>query len=325
MPDLVPAPYRLGWSPTATAAGLDRAVELRADDDALAAAWADPGTQVLVVRAGRVAMDERGLLRLPSAQAPHGLRLLLGRDRHGRHVFAVDPHGDGPRDGGDAQARLASSHSGTLREVAGRLRSDDLTQAMHAVALTEWHERHPRCPRCGGPTEPTLAGYARRCLPEGREHHPRTDPAVIVLVLDRAEPGADRALLARQASWPAGRFSTLAGFVEPGETAEEALAREVAEEVGVQVDTVAYAGSQPWPFPASLMLAYYAVAAPGSGTDAAVRPDGVEIVDARWFDRAGLAAQLAAGEVLVPPALSVARRLVEGWYGGRLRGREAWR
>jgi NAD+ diphosphatase len=212
-----------------------------------------------------------------------------------------------------------------LRAAAGLLRDDDLEQLMHAVALAGWHDSHPRCSRCGEPTQPIQAGYARRCPADGSQHFPRTDPAVIVLVLDGAEPGHDRCLLGRQASWPAGRFSTLAGFVEPGETVEQALAREVAEEVGVAVESVGYAGSQPWPFPASLMLAAYATAAEGARDDAALRPDGTEIVEARWFDRQGLAAALASGEVLVPPALSVARRLIEGWYGGRLRGPEAWR
>jgi len=321
VPDLVPAPYRLGWSPTAGAMPLDRAADVRGDEQALAAAWADPGTQVLVAAHGRVAMDAGGLARLPAAAAPDGGRMLLGRDAAGRYVFVVHPGGGSER---NPSGPLAAPGSGLLREVAGRLRGDDLVQAMHAVALTGWHERHPRCPRCGAPTEPALAGYARRCPAEQLEHHPRTDPAVIVLVLDRAEPGHDRALLGRQASWPAGRYSTLAGFVEPGETAEEAVEREVAEEAGVRVDAVAYAGSQPWPFPASLMLAYYAIAAPGFGADAAVQPDGEEIVEAHWFDRDRLAAGLGSGEVLVPPALSVARRLIEGWYGGRLRGPKAW-
>jgi NAD+ diphosphatase len=320
VPDLVPAPYRLGWSPTQGAVPLDRAVEIRADDGALETAWADSGTQVLLVQGTRLVADAAGLMRTTPSAAPAGQRYLLGRDRDGRHVFVVHTARD---DAGGSGTPIGSARP--LREVAGSLRGDDLAQALHAVALVEWHERHPRCAVCGGPTQPVHAGYARRCPADGRQHFPRTDPAVIVLVLDGAEPGLDRALLGRQATWPPGRFSTLAGFVEPGETVEDAVEREVAEESGVALAALAYVGSQPWPFPASLMLAYYAVAAPGSGTDAALRPDGVEIVDARWFDRAGLAAQLASGEVLVPPALSVARRLIEGWYGGRLRGREAWR
>jgi NAD+ diphosphatase len=313
-PVLVPAPYQLGWSPTQHAATLDRAAHLRAAADAVQAAWTDSRAQVVLVHAGRSLVTEQGLRRLTPAQAPAGERYLLGCRPDGAPVFAVrtaEPlPGDDVRD---------------LRQAAGVLRGDDLEQMMHAVALATWHETHPRCSRCGEPTEVVQAGYARRCPAEGSEHYPRTDPAVIVLVLDGAEPGHDRCLLGRQASWPQGRFSTLAGFVEPGETVEQTLAREVAEEVGVTLDTVAYAGSQPWPFPASLMLAAYATAVAEHRGDDALRPDGAEIVEARWFDRAGLAAALQSGEVLVPPALSVARRLIEGWYGGRLRGREAWR
>jgi NAD+ diphosphatase len=204
----------------------------------------------------------------------------------------------------------------------GRLTPDDLGLFLHATALTSWHETHPRCPRCGGPTEVINVGYARRCSSDGSEHYPRTDPAVIVLVLD-SDGDDSRCLLGRQASWPEGRFSTLAGFVEPGETVEQAVAREVAEESGVEVESVAYAGSQPWPFPASLMLAYYAVAGPGAAAHLSV--DGEEIIEARWFTRDQLRAATEAGEVLVPPRLSVARRLVEGWLGHAVAGAGTWR
>jgi NAD+ diphosphatase len=140
-----------------------------------------------------------------------------------------------------------------------------------------------------------------------------------VLVVD-GPPGADRCLLGRQAVWPERRYSTLAGFVEPGESAEQAVVREVAEESGVVVGSVTYAGSQPWPFPASLMLAFYAQA-----SDPTIRVDEVELADARWWSREELAADLAAGRLVLPPSVSVARKLVEGWYGGPLDGEEAWR
>mgnify|MGYP001814502920 FL=1 len=167
------------------------------------------------------------------------------------------------------------------------------------------------------------AGDARRCARDETEHQPRTDPAVIVLVLDEHDGSQPRCLRGRQASWPAGRFSTLAGFVEPGETVEQVVAREVAEEVGVAVDRVSYAGSQPWPFPASLMLAYYAVAAPRAAAELSV--DGEEIAEAHWFTRDELRSATQAGDVLVPPRLSVARRLIEGWLGHEVPGSGTWR
>lgn len=314
MPDLQAAPYRLGASPTADVPPLDRAAHLRTDADALAAAWDEPATRVVVVHRGRSLVTEDGLVLVPASDAPEGERYLLGRRPDGSALFAVA-----------TPEPLARDAAHGLRSAAAWLSGDDAALLMHATALALWHDSHPRCSRCGGTTDVVAAGYARRCPADGSEHYPRTDPAVIVLVLDGGPPGRDRCLLGRQSSWPAGRFSTLAGFVEPGETVEQALAREVLEEVGVPVASVAYAGSQPWPFPSSLMLAYYAVADPGSRTDASVRPDGEEIVEARWFDRAGLAASLQAGEVLVPPRLSVARRLVEGWFGGPLESRDAWR
>jgi NAD+ diphosphatase len=312
VPDLVAPPYRLG-APLASPDGLDRVAALRSDPDALAAAWAADSTVVVLVHRGRTLVDDNtGLVLVPSREAPPGERYLLGRRPDGSHVFAV------------ATAEpLAGGHD--LRSAAPWLSGTDVELLMHAVALANWHDTHPRCSRCGAPTEPVAAGYARMCPQDGSEHYPRTDPAMIVLVLDGGPPGHDRCLLGRQASWRAGRFSTLAGFVEPGESVERAVAREVAEEVGVPVRTVAYAGSQPWPFPASLMLAFYAVAEPGHTTDAAVRPDGLEIVEARWFDRATLRAATADGDVVVPPVLSVARRLIEGWYGRALDGRAAWR
>ncbi len=162
---------------------------------------------------------------------------------------------------------------------------------VHAVALEEWHRYHLRCPRCGAPTVVAAGGHLRRCPADGSEHYPRTDPAVIMLVRD----DDDRCLLGRQASWPTGRFSTLAGFVEPGESLEQAVAREVAEEVGVAVTEVRYVGSQPWPFPSSLMLGFMARAA-----DREIAVDGVEIEQARWFSRADVVAACADGSLIFP-------------------------
>ena len=180
-----------------------------------------------------------------------------------------------------------------------------------AVALEGWHARHRCCPRCGQATDPELGGWVRRCAADGSEHYPRTDPAIIVLVID----DRDRALLARQTRWPSGWMSTLAGFVEPGERAESAVRREVAEEVGVVVSSATYLTSQPWPFPGSLMLGFHAVA---GSTE--LRPDGEEIAEAEWFTRESLARAAADGRVRLPPSISIARWLIEQWFGRELPG-----
>jgi NAD+ diphosphatase len=168
-----------------------------------------------------------------------------------------------------------------------------------------WHRRHPRCSVCGEPTDAAEAGYVRICPSCGATHHPRTDPVVIMLVTD-----GDRVLLGRQARWPPGRYSALAGFVEPGETLEEAVAREVREEAGVEVRDPHYVSSQPWPFPSSLMLGFTAEYA---GGEAATRDD--ELEDVRWFSRSELEV-IRAGRsdgLGLPPPIAIARRLIDGW------------
>jgi NAD+ diphosphatase len=312
VPSLEPPRYQIGSSPI-DETSLDRMAEFRGDARLMSALWSAPSARALVVHSGRALLDGAGLALLPTAEAPAGERFLLGVAAQGP-VFAVHP-----------SSVLTDDRARGIRSAAGRLRPDHLGLFMHAVALSAWHENNPRCPRCGSVTDVIAAGYARRCRQDGSEHHPRTDPAVIVLVTDGSEAQVEQCLLGRQASWPEGRFSTLAGFVEPGETVEEAVAREVAEEVGVEVASVSYAGSQPWPFPASLMLAYYAVAAEGQTSQADVTVDGEEIVEARWFSRAQLRMATEAGEVLVPPGLSVARRLIEGWMGAPISQAGTWR
>jgi NAD+ diphosphatase len=193
---------------------------------------------------------------------------------------------------------------------------------MHAIALSNWHDTHPHCSKCGAKTRVDLGGAVRVCDVDESQHHPRTDAAVIVLVKDRA----DRILLGHQPVWPDGRFSTFAGFLEPGETFEQCVAREVFEEAGVKLTQVKYLGSQPWPFPASVMIAFEAL------TDApdAARPDGEEITEVRWFSRSELKAAAEDGSLLLPPKVSVARRMIEGWLGetsldaSKLAG-ETWR
>jgi NAD+ diphosphatase len=181
-----------------------------------------------------------------------------------------------------------------------------------AVGLANWHATHRHCPRCGAPTVVEQAGFVRRCPADGSEHSPRTDPAIIVLVTDAS---GDLALLGSSGRWGPGRFSTLAGFVEPGEAAEGAVVREVLEESGVAIGEVTYLGSQPWPFPSSLMLGFTARAL---DPDAVPQGDGVEIVEARWFSRAQVLAGIADGSLGLPPAVSIARRLIEHWFGAEL-------
>ena len=280
--------------------GIDRRAEHRTDDEWLARAWSDPATRVLAVHDGVVPIDDSGRrVRgvAPAEVPPDAERMLLGTDSGGVTWFAARMPVAGPGFG--------------LREVGADLDGDDVALATTAIALDNWHRVHPRCSRCGDATRPDQAGWIRRCHADGSEHYPRTDPAVIVLVLD----ADDRALLGRQGRWQPQWFSTLAGFVEPGESAEAAVRREIEEEAGVVVGEMAYLGSQPWPFPCSLMLGYHAWAL---STDIAV--DGEEIVEARWFSRAELAAACDDGSVCLPPAVSIARRLIERWYGEPLRG-----
>ena len=195
-----------------------------------------------------------------------------------------------------------------LRDVGLRLPLDERGILAEFLALSNWHRTHTRCPRCGAPTEVAGLGWWRTCPDDGSEHYPRTDPAVIALLLD----DEGNALLGHQTRWPEGAFSTLAGFVEPGESAESAVIREIAEEVGLRPTGATYIGSQPWPFPASLMLGYHATI---GGVRPAPRPDGIEIAEARWISRDELPALCQSREVRLPGRLSIAHHLVRLWYG----------
>jgi NAD+ diphosphatase len=285
--------------PALSRATVDRDAATRDDPAALAAAW--NRARVLVLHDGQALVDEADRPRLvlvDSAGAPDGERLYLGQDAGGP-VFAVT---------GELPRRLGARPLG-LREVGALLDDRDAGLLVHAVGLANWHVTHPRCPRCGTPTEVIRGGSARRCPADASLHFPRTDPAMIVLVHD----GGDRCVLGRQAVWPPGRFSTLAGFVEPGESAEQAVVREVAEETGLLVDTVQYVASQPWPFPSSLMLGFRARCDGG----AVPRPVDGELEDARWFcrDEVRAAATWGAGSeaLQLPSAVSIARLLIDGW------------
>ena len=201
--------------------------------------------------------------------------------------------------------RVVDAWSG-LREVGADLGDLDAGLLVQAIGILEWHERNRFSPLSGEATIIERAGWSQRDPSTGAEIFPRTDPAVIMLVHD----GADRVVLGRQAIWPPGRFSILAGFVEPGESAEAAVAREVAEEVGLRVTDIRYVGSQPWPFPQSLMLGFVARA---EGGDTLV-PDPTEIEEARWFTRDELIR--GDGPAVLPPPVSIARHILDRWVAG---------
>jgi NAD+ diphosphatase len=201
--------------------------------------------------------------------------------------------------------RAVDAWSG-LREIGADLGDLDAGLLVQAIGILEWHERNRFSPLSGAATIIERAGWSQRDPSTGAEIFPRTDPAVIMLVHD----GADRVVLGRQAVWPPGRFSILAGFVEPGESAEAAVAREVAEEVGLRVTDISYVGSQPWPFPQSLMLGFVARA---EGGDTLV-PDPTEIEEARWFTRDELIR--GAGPAVLPPPVSIARHILDRWVAG---------
>jgi NAD+ diphosphatase len=293
---------------TLARAVVDRSAHLRTDEAWLDTAWADPNTRVLVVDRGRVLCDmgrEQARLVFVSAErAPGGVRFLLGVDHEGLAYFGVA--------GSMPDPTRETVRPVPLREAGPLLSDRDAGLMTHAVALGNWHETFTHCPRCGSPTDPILSGHARKCPVDGSEHFPRVDPAMIVLVTDEA----DRCLLARNALWPERRVSILAGFVEAGESAEQAVAREVHEETGIAVGRVTYMGSQPWPMPQSLMLGFRAYAA--GSTEIEVDAD--EIAEAHWYSRADLRAAVETGDLLLPPPVSIAHRIIESWYGGPLPG-----
>jgi NAD+ diphosphatase len=295
-------------------ARLDRAADERKDPVWVAAQREHPGARAVLVADDGVRVTDGSPLRLalvPLAGVEAAAALLLGIDEAGP-VFAADL--GGPRDG--APPPLVAAHgigeadpaTGTrpygLREAVTSLPQADGGLVAYACALVNWHRRHARCAVCGTASVPAAGGLVRECPDCGTTHFPRTDPVVIMLVHD----GGERVLLGRQASWPAGRYSTLAGFVEPGESLEEAVAREVLEEAGVTVGAPRYVSSQPWPFPASLMLGF---SAPWVAGDPVRQED--EIEDVRWFSRAEVARE---DGLLLPPRHAIARRLIEGWLAG---------
>ncbi len=284
---------------------LDRRADLREEQDWLEAARADPATRYLLGRGSEQLLSggpSPGIAFLdgtapPVAGAqPHEL-LLLGWFRGTRVVLIDLPSAASPE-------LPPGSRFEELRPLAPLMDAEQAGLLAYARALATWRARQRYCGACGSPTVASHAGHCLVCSDPAcaQQYFPRIDPAIIVLVSD-----GERALLGRQASWPPRRVSTIAGFVEPGESLEDAVVREVAEETGVLVNNVRYDSSQPWPFPSSLMLGFFASAAPGS----IVRVSG-ELEDARWYTRE----QITAGEALAPPTQSISWRLIETWLQG---------
>jgi NAD+ diphosphatase len=298
----------------------DRVSHRRTDLGWIEKVWTDPASRVLVLSAGsrtRVLPGPALQLLAPSEVDVVGDRVFLG-EASGVAYFAIlaDPDTSDP-DGTDtdtaAESEAVAEWRG-LRELAAALDDLDVGLLTAAVALQAWHRSHTHCPRCGAVTEVTKAGWSRVCPVDGSEHFPRTDPAVIMLVRD----GRDRCLLARGPIWPPGRMSVLAGFVEAGESAEAAVVREVAEEVGIKIHNVRYVASQPHPFPASLMLGFTA----DVDGDVTLVPDREEIAEAGWFTREEVRAARDWGHEdpddrrplrALPPTMSIARQLIDGW------------
>lgn len=318
-------PWAIPEVPILARSAHDRLAERRDDAGWLADAWADPSSRVLVIAPDGTAAVTDGQdgpnlrLLVPTEADQPGTRVLLG-SAGGTVYFGLlsdTQPGSGTEPGSDTGPAAGADWRG-LRELGTLLTDLDVGLLTSAVALGAWHYRHPHCPRCGSRTEVAQAGWIRVCPLDQSQHFPRTDPAVIMLVHD----GAGRCVLARGPQWGAGRMSVLAGFVEAGESAEAAVAREVAEEVGIAVRDVRYAGSQPHPFPSSLMLGYTALL----DGDPTLRVDGGEIVEAGWFSRAEVRratdwgsepADLAVQLRGLPSAMSIARQLINTWLADR--------
>ena len=275
--------------------------------------WADPATRILPIFEGSALLSSPTSLALVPVDAipDGGLRVYLGRslsttspEPAGTPIVAVLL---------DDAGHLAEADWGNLRTLGNRLSDRDAGMLVEALGVLNWHASHAFSPRTGEPTIVEKGGWVRRDPVSNTEVFPRTDAAIIVGITD----ADDRMLLGSNALWESDRFSLLAGFVEPGESLETAVHREVLEESGIHVIDPVYLGSQPWPFPASLMLGFTAKVDPQHGTE--TTPDGTEILDLRWFSREELAAAvdgLNGPEIKLPGPTSIARAIIEEWFGG---------
>lgn len=280
----------------------------------------DPRCRVIVLQRGRaLGVADGGLAFLEPSRLPAdaGTWVFLGRTlsasadlAEGAPVLAVLEPGDDLLE--ESLGGIENAAWIELRRSIAELGERDAGILVEAVALANWHRAAGFSPATGEATTVTESGWVRVDPSTSRENFPRTDPAVIVAVID----DRDRLLLGSNAAWEPGRFSMLAGFVEPGESLEAAVVREIFEEAGVVVADPEYRGSQPWPFPASLMLGFRAHIAPGASSEP--KPDGVELRELRWFTREELADAVASGEVKLPGGASISRSLLEDWYGGQI-------
>ncbi len=297
--------FELASPPLLSRSPLNRAEELRKDSAALQAGWSD--AEVLQVdHRGRLRVDESGLVYTPAIEVaadPVPDAVFLGIHR-GRHLWA----------------QRVGALTGTLEDLRTAGENLDETQLSiltSALAILNWHASASFSALDGAATTPSSAGWSRTSTSNGHEEFPRTDPAVICLVHD----GADRVLLARAPAWPERRFSVLAGFVEAGESLETCVLREIKEEVGITVSDIAYLGSQPWPFPRSVMIGFSAKADP----DVPLRFLDGEIAEAHWFHRDEVRSALELGDwasdsdsrLLLPGSISIARGMLEAWAASR--------
>ena len=283
--------------PPFTGMALDRASTERKDPEWVREQLRDPGARVVVADRDGVLVgggEVAELVRVPVRDEDGAEPILLGLDG-GDAVFARDSVPDAT----DGQ------HVMSLREAGALMAPAEAGLAAYVMAMLNWHRRHRFCANCGNPTDVAEAGYLRHCPRCGANHFPRTDPVVIMTV-----ESDDRLLLGRRAGWPAGRLSVLAGFVSPGESAEEAVTREVQEESGIVAREPVFVASQPWPFPASLMLGFHAVS---DGGEPRVTDD--ELDEVGWYHRAAIVEAIEGGDpgFQLPPPVSIARFLIDRW------------
>jgi len=290
-------------------AEIDRSAHLRSDEAYLQSSW--PNALVLQFNSEKFASQSNQLTFVKGASL-------------GEYDSQID-YFLGVKDGENFFLRhlndeTLTSEFKSLRAIGSFLSPRDIGLAVHAQGLANWHSKHPRCSLCGGPTVVVLAGAVRRCPADQSEHYPRTDSAIIVLIKN----DKDQILLGRQKVWPKYRFSTFAGFVEPGESFEHCVIREVREEAGVELTKINYLGSQPWPFPASLMIAFEAI----TNTPELARADGDEIEEIRWFSREEMKSAILDKSLILPFEISVARQMINAWYGDGadkdLVGNQSW-